>query len=120
MFKNWLINIIVNAIVLMMIAGYIHTFHFSSIWSVFGASVILSILNIIIRPILIILTLPVTIVTLGLFIFVINGMTLWIVSELMGPDFQIDGFGTAILASIIMTLCNLIISNFIVKPLRKR
>ncbi|TCP24888.1 putative membrane protein [Scopulibacillus darangshiensis] len=120
MFKNWIINIIVNTIVLVVIAGYIDSFHLNGVSSALIASIILSILNLIVKPILVILTLPVTVFTLGLFLFVINAITLWITAGIMGPDFKIDGFGTALLAAVIMAVCNVIIQTLIIKPLRKK
>ncbi|MBM7645015.1 putative membrane protein [Scopulibacillus daqui] len=116
--KDWLINIIVNTIVLVVIAGYVHTFYLSSIWAAFAASIILSILNLIVKPILILLTLPITVFTLGLFLFVINAITLWITAGIMGHAFQISNFGTALLAAVIMALLNALIQGLIINPLR--
>jgi len=57
--------------------------------------------NAVIRPILLVLTLPLTVVTLGLFIFVVNGLSLALVAWLM-PGFTLSGFGAAILGSIVV------------------
>jgi len=120
LFSNWLINVIVNTIILMMIAGYMpNTIHLSGVGAALAASLVLSVLNLIVKPILILLSLPVTILTLGLFIFVINALMLWITSAIMGPSFQIMGFGTALFAAIIMAVCQVIIQTFIIKPLRR-
>ena len=69
---------------------------------------------------LIIFTLPVTMVTLGLFLFVINAITLMMTASIMGDSFQIDGFGTAIWASVILSVFHLLIQKGILEPLRKK
>lgn len=124
LFKNWvaksLLNIIVNMVILMTLAGYLHTMvHLSGIGAAFVASLILSFLNLFIRPVLILLSLPATVLTLGFFIFVINALLLLLTSAIMGPAFQLDGFGSALIVAIIMAICQLIINNFIIKPLRR-
>jgi len=67
------------------------------------AAVILGIANAIVRPILIVLTLPFTIITLGLFLFVINGLVLWLVGH-FSPGFHVHGFLDAILGAIVVGL----------------
>jgi putative membrane protein len=124
LFKNWvaksLLNIIINMVILMTLAGYLHTMvHLSGIGAAFVASLILSFLNLFIRPVLILLSLPATVLTLGFFIFVINALLLLLTSAIMGPAFQLDGFGSALIVAIIMAICQLIINNFIIKPLRR-
>jgi putative membrane protein len=119
MFRRWLLHLIINTIVLMVIAGYMPSIHLSGFSAAIEASLILSILNIFVKPILIILTLPVTLITLGLFMFVINAITLSITAALMGPDFQISGFGAALLASIVMAILNALIQHLIINPIQK-
>ncbi|MFC4618580.1 phage holin family protein [Camelliibacillus cellulosilyticus] len=117
--KNWLIHIIVNTVVLMTVAGYIKTIYINGFWAALEAGFILSILNVVIRPILIILTLPVTVLTMGLFLFIINALTLSLTAWLMGNNFQIEGFGSALLASIVISILSLLIQTFIVRPLNR-
>lgn len=120
MLRRWLIHLIVNIVVLMVIAGYMPMhIHLSGVKAAVEASIILSVLNIIVRPILVVLTLPVTFLTLGLFLFVINAITLSITAHLMGNGFVINGFGAAFLAAIVMAILNALIQNFIIKPLEK-
>ncbi|MDP4157927.1 MAG: phage holin family protein, partial [Bacillota bacterium] len=66
-----------------------------------------------VRPLLILLTLPATVLTLGLFLFVINAVTLELTDMLMGADFEISGFGMALLATVIMSIVNLVIQKTI-------
>ena len=117
---KWAVSILVNALLLIVIAGYFDSVHISRIGAAVIASVILSVLNVLIKPIIVILTLPVTVVTLGLFLFVINAITLMMTAALMGDSFQIDGFGTAIWASVVLSVFHLLIQKGILEPLRKR
>ena len=118
MIKNWLIHIVVITIVLMVVDGYMDSIKLAGVWAALLAGVILSILNIIVKPLLILFTLPVTVLSLGLFLFVINAITLSITAGLMGDAFQIDGFGSAVLAAIIISILNLLIQTFIINPLK--
>ncbi|MFC0559322.1 phage holin family protein [Halalkalibacter alkalisediminis] len=113
---RWLIGLIINAVILMGIAYVFDGFELSGFGAAVIASLLLSIVNAIVKPILVILTLPITVVTLGLFLFVISALTLMLTAALMGSAFIIDGIGMAILASILIA----IIQTFVVKPLRKR
>ncbi|RYL95787.1 phage holin family protein [Sporolactobacillus sp. THM7-4] len=124
MLKKWLtnalINILINMIILMMLAGYLPSMvHLSGIGSAFFTSVILSLLNLFVRPVLFLFSLPVTLMTLGFFIFVINAMMLYLTSAIMGPDFNLHGFGSALIVAIIMAVCQMIIHAFIIKPFRR-
>ncbi|MCI1858773.1 MAG: phage holin family protein [Sporolactobacillus sp.] len=119
-FANALLNVIVNMLILMTLAGYLHTMvQISSIGTAFAASVILSVLNTFIRPLLLLLALPITILTLGFFIFIINALMLMLTSAILSPAFIIDGFGSALIIAIIMALCQMLIQTFIIGPLRK-
>jgi putative membrane protein len=117
---QWFISVLVNALVLIVVAGYIDTFYLQSASAAIMASILLSVLNIIVKPILILLTLPVTVLTLGLFLVVINAITLMMAQSLMGDSFVIEGFGTAMLAAVIISLLNILIQTLIVDRLQKR
>ena len=109
---RWLLGIVINAILFIALAGFLkETLYIESFTASLGASFVLSILNILVKPILIILTLPVTVFTLGLFLFVVNAVTLLLTDEIMGSSFEIGSFGTALLIAVIMSLFNAIIQN---------
>ena len=76
------------------------------------AAFLLGIVNAIIRPILVLFTLPLTVVTLGLFLLVINGFMLWLVSALVG-GFHVSGFWGAVLGSILISLVSWLLSRFL-------
>src|SRR5947209_19550705 len=76
------------------------------------AALLLGIVNAVIRPIILILTLPLTVLTLGLFILVVNGISLALVAWIM-PGFALSGLGAAILGSIVVGLTSWLASTFI-------
>ncbi len=71
------------------------------------AAMVLALVNAIVKPILFVLTLPFTIVTLGLFLFVLNAFMVWLTSALV-PGFHVRGFGTALLASLLLSLVGMV------------
>jgi len=72
------------------------------------AALVLGLLNILVRPLLVLLTLPVTVLTLGLFLFVINALMFWAASGLLS-GFKVDGFGAALIGSVIYSIASTII-----------
>jgi putative membrane protein len=88
---------------------YIYTgVQVSSFTSALIAAAVIGLLNMVVRPVLVVLTLPVTIVTLGLFLFVINALLFWAASGLL-PGFHVNGFVAALIGSLIYSLLGLII-----------
>ena len=86
-------------------------------WGVYALmAVILGLINAIIRPILKLLSLPIIILTLGLFLLVINGITLWMASALaikvFHVGFYVDGFWSAFLGALIVSIVSVILSAF--------
>ncbi|CEG28984.1 phage holin family protein [Bacillus sp. B-jedd] len=111
---RWLIGIGINAVLFMALAGYFQDdFQVTGVGAAIVASFVLSILNVLVRPVLILLTLPATILTLGLFLFVINALTLLMTDSLMGSAFEISGFGMAFLAAVIISVVNVIMQKFV-------
>jgi len=80
------------------------------VWAALVAAFILGIVNAIIRPILIFFTLPITILTLGIFLLVINGLMLWLVSVIV-KGFQVNGFWGAVLGSILISIVSWALSR---------
>lgn len=77
----------------------------SSFWAVLLTAVVISLLDNLVRPILIVVTLPVTAITLGLFLFVINAIIILMASAIV-DGFKVDNFGSALLFSLILTVVN--------------
>jgi putative membrane protein len=117
---KWVSSILVNSLVLIVVAGYFESFYVEGIGAAILASILLSVLNVLVKPILVLLTLPVTLLSLGLFLFVINAITLWLTQAIMGDSFVIEGFGMAILAAIVISILNLLIQKIIIEPMSER
>ena len=97
---GWLARLFVTAFGLWIADLLLADLYFDGALDLFLAALLLGMANAFIRPILVILTLPITLVTLGVFLLVINGAMILLVSRLM-PGFHLDNLGTAIIASII-------------------
>ena len=78
-----------------------------------AAAVLLAVVNAIVRPVLILLTLPITLLTLGLFLLVINGLMIELVSALLQHGFYVASLGPAILTSIIVSITGWLVNGFI-------
>ncbi len=117
---RWMIGILINAVLFLAIAGYFQGFIVSSFGAAVLGSIVLSILNILVRPFLILLTLPVTVLTLGLFLFVINAITLLLTDSIMGDALEIDGFGMALLIALILSIVNLVVQKAIIQPMKEK
>jgi putative membrane protein len=96
-------RIIVSAISIVITSYLLSGVHVKDLLTALIVAVVLAILNGLVKPILIILTIPVTIITLGLFLFVINALMIIIAGNLV-PGFKVDGFWWALLFSIILSL----------------
>ncbi|QAS53732.1 phage holin family protein [Halobacillus litoralis] len=116
--KNWLLHIVVNAVAIIAVGALFASVSIDGIGGALLAALILSILNAIVRPVLVILTLPITILSLGLFLFIINAITLWLTDLFLGGTFDIDGFGMTIISAIIISVINLIL-NSLIKDMKK-
>lgn len=81
-------------------------------WTLLGAALLLGIINAVVRPVLVLLTLPITVLTLGLFLLVINAGMLGLVA-LLFANFRIDGFWAALLGAIIVSLTGWVASYFV-------
>jgi len=83
----------------------------TSLFSLVGASLLLGIVNALVRPVLLLLSLPLILVTLGFFILIINALMLRLVAGLV-PGFYVDSFGSAFLGAIIISLVSWLLSAF--------
>ncbi len=80
----------------------------ASFGSALLAAFVLGLLNTLVRPLLVLLTLPVTVLTLGLFLFVINALMFWAAAGALS-GFNVTGFGAALIGSVIYSLCGIVI-----------
>lgn len=109
---SFLLTWLITAVSLIITANLVSGFIVKSFIAALIAAVIIGLVNAIIKPILVVLTLPITIVTLGLFLFVVNAITIWIAGSIT-PGFHIAGFVPALIGSIVLTIVASVL-NFIV------
>jgi putative membrane protein len=100
---RFLLTWLLTALALMITANLVTGFVIKSFVAALVAAVVLGLINAIIRPILVVLTLPITFVTLGLFLFVVNALTILLAGSIT-PGFQVDGFVPALVGSIVLTI----------------
>ncbi len=100
---------LINAGTLLALPHLLDSVRVDSFSSALMAALLLGLVNTLIRPILIVLTLPVTFLTLGLFIFVINGLMFWAVADLV-KGFQVAGFGDAVIAAFVYSVISWLLS----------
>jgi putative membrane protein len=102
---NFLLRILITAVVAFALSSVLRGIHIDSFWTAIVFSLVLALLNFFLKPILIILTLPITILTLGLFLFIINALIVYVTSEFrLVNGFRVDGFGWALLFSLLLSL----------------
>lgn len=102
-----LLRWIVNTLALLLVANVVPGFSYRSWVTLAVAAAVLGLLNAVIRPILWFFTLPITVITLGLFLFVLNAIMLELTAALV-PGFDIDGFGWAIVGAALLSLVSMI------------
>src|SRR3972149_38973 len=111
-----MINIILRLIILTLgvfVAAYlVPGIHIAGYGAAIKAALLLGFLNIFIKPALFLLTLPINILTLGVFTLIINGLLLWFVGAVV-HGFSISGFFTALLGSIIISILSILLNRFI-------
>jgi putative membrane protein len=110
--RGLFLRLVITALGLWAAAAIVPGVHFSGARSLIVAALVLGIVNAVIRPIILILTLPLTLLTLGLFIFVVNGISIALVAWLV-PGFSVSGIGAAILAAIVVGLTSWFAATFV-------
>ena len=109
---NLLIRILVTSGLVLLIAHFMPGVHVAGFTTALIVAIVLGLLNIFIKPILVILTLPVTILTLGLFLLVINALIILLCTKIVG-GFSVDSFWTALIFSIILSLLQSIMNGIL-------
>jgi putative membrane protein len=110
--RGFLIRWLVLGISISLAAFFLDGIHVSGIPAVLGAAAMLGLLNAIFRPLALIITLPINILSLGLFTFVINAAMLKMASSLI-PGFDVQGFWTAVFGALFISLVSFFITLFI-------
>ena len=103
---------ILNAVALLAVAFVLPGIAVASFWSAMLAAVVLGLLNTLVKPLLILLTLPITVVTLGLFLLVLNALIFWLAGS-MFQGFKVDGFWWAVAGAILYSVISSLFSMLI-------
>lgn len=105
----FLLHFLISAGILLLAARMVPGLRIHGFKHALLGAAVLGLVNAIIRPVMFILTLPFTVLTFGLFLFVLNALMLMLVAALT-PGFTVRSFGSALIASLIISICNLIVS----------
>lgn len=111
---NLIIKLLLNAIAVFVLAELLNGVAVDNYITSLIVAVVISILNVLVKPILVVLTLPVTILTLGLFLFVINALIILLADKLI-DGFSVDGIWTAILFSVLLCILQSLLHSFMKK-----
>ena len=101
-----------NAVALLLVPYIIPGVHLEDFYSALVAVLVLGLVNTLLRPIFVLLTLPVTLLTLGLFLFVVNALLFWFVGDILS-GFRVDGFLPALFGSIVYSVASWLFSSII-------
>lgn len=107
-----------NALALLAVANFVPGIHVDSYFAALIAAFILGLVNTLVRPVLLLLTLPITLVTLGLFIFAINGFLFWFVGSVL-KGFVVDNFWHGVLGAVLYSIFSWALSSAAVQLMRK-
>ncbi len=110
MLLTWLIN----AVALLAVPYLLHSVQVDSFGAALIAALILGLVNTLVRPVLVVLTLPVTVLSLGLFIFIINGLMFWVVAQLVS-GFHVAGFWSAVGGALLYSIVSWALSTLLLK-----
>jgi len=105
---------LINTIALFVLPLILQSVQIDSFTTALVAALVLGLINTLIRPILILLTFPVTVLTLGLFILVVNGLMFWAASDLV-QGFQVAGFSSAVLGALLYSVISWLLSAIFIR-----
>lgn len=102
---NWILRVLLNGLAVVLTAYLLPGVDITDYWTALVVALVISAANIIVKPVLIILTIPITIFTLGLFLLVINALII-LLADYLVDGFSVDGFWWALLFSLILSVFN--------------
>jgi putative membrane protein len=106
---GFLLRVLINTAAIYLVAHIVAGIEVSGVGAALGAGLVLGVVNAVVRPVLVVLTLPVTLITLGLFLFVLNGLCLWLTS-LVVKGFVVRSFWSAVLGALIISVVSFILT----------
>ncbi|HEX9822017.1 MAG TPA: phage holin family protein [Methylomirabilota bacterium] len=109
---GFVVRALLNAATIALAAALLPGIRLEGAWPALLAGVVLGLVNALVRPVLVILTLPLTVVTLGLFLLVLNGLCLALTAWLV-PGFHVEGLGTAVLGALVISAVSWVLTAFV-------
>ena len=109
---GFFVRVVVNILAIVLAGSIVPGIRLDGPLAAIAAGVLLGLVNAVVRPVLIILTLPITLVTLGLFLLVLNGLCLWLVAGVV-RGFHVDGFWAAVLGALVVSVLSWIVTLLI-------
>ena len=109
---GFLFRVLVNAFAIYLVANVVPGITVASIGAALIAGFVLGLVNAVVRPILVVLTLPITLLSLGLFLFVLNAFCLWLTSELVN-GFEVHGFLPALFGALLISVVSFVLNAFV-------
>jgi putative membrane protein len=109
---GFLLRVAINAAAMYLAGAIVPGIEISGAPAALGAGLVLALINAVVRPVLLVLTLPLTVLTLGLFLFVLNGLCLWLTSVLV-QGFEVRGFWAAVLGALIVSVVSWVLTAFV-------
>jgi putative membrane protein len=109
---EFLLHLLVTAALLLLVANLVRGVQVEGWGPAFLGAIVLGLVNGFVRPVMILLTLPLTVLSFGLFLLVVNAVMLWLVGALV-PGIRVQGFAPALLGSLLLTLLNVAVASLV-------
>ena len=109
---EFLAHLLLTAALLLLVANLVRGVEVEGWGSAILGALVLGLVNAFVRPLMVVLTFPLTILTFGLFLLVVNALMLWLVAAMV-PGIRVQGFGPALLGSLLLTLLNLAVAALV-------
>jgi putative membrane protein len=109
---GFVLRVLINAAAIYLAASIVPGIEIRDVLTALGAGLVLGLINAVVRPVLVVLTLPVTILTLGLFLVVLNALCLWLTAQVV-KGFEVQGFWPAVLGALLISVVSWILTAFV-------
>jgi putative membrane protein len=109
---GFLVRVLANAVAIFVVAAVVPGIEIGGLLPALGAGLVLGLVNAVVRPVLVVLTLPLTLLTLGLFLFVLNALCLWLTAALV-KGFVIHGVWAALFGALLVSLVSWLLTAFL-------
>jgi putative membrane protein len=106
---GFLVRVVVNTLAIVLAAKLVPGIEVDSVLAAVAAGLLLGLVNAVVRPVLVVLTFPITLVTLGLFLLILNGLCFWLVAAVV-KGFHVSGFWSAVLGALVVSVVSWVVT----------